>query len=64
MGYNAISVKVDQVKRAINDGVDNVEMVVSFAAMKDVQWSYVYNDINRVYTAARLKTKKYVLYLR
>jgi deoxyribose-phosphate aldolase len=63
MGYNATSVKVEEVKRAINDGVDIIEMVVNIAAIKDGHWSYVYNDIDSVSTAARLKSKLFCIIL-
>ncbi len=58
MGYHAIPVKVEEIKRAIDEGVDEVDVVVNVAAIKDNNWSHVKNDINSVTTAAHLKSKK------
>lgn len=58
MGYHAIPVKVEEAKRAIDEGVDEIEMVVNIAAIKDGNWAHVRNDINSVTTAAHLKGKK------
>lgn len=58
MGYHAIPVKVEEAKRAIDEGVDEIEMVVNIAAIKDANWAHVRNDINSVTTAAHLKGKK------
>ncbi|BDS14170.1 deoxyribose-phosphate aldolase [Aureispira anguillae] len=58
MGYHAIPVKVEEAKRAIDEGVDEIEMVVNIAAVKDGNWSHVRNDIDSVTTAAHLKGKK------
>lgn len=58
MGYHAIPVKVEEAKRAIDEGVDEIEMMVNIAAIKDANWSHVKNDITSVTTAAHLKGKK------
>ncbi|WMX14784.1 MULTISPECIES: deoxyribose-phosphate aldolase [unclassified Aureispira] len=58
MGYHAIPVKVEEAKRAIDEGVDEIEMMVNIAAVKDGNWSHVKNDISSVTTAAHLKGKK------
>ncbi len=58
MGYNVIPAKVEEVKRAVNDGVDQIEMVVNIAAVKNGDWAYVQNEIDSVSTAAHLKNKK------
>lgn len=58
MGYHATSVKVEEAKRAINDGVHELEIVVNIGAIKDGSWVHVKNDIDSVTTTARLKNKK------
>jgi deoxyribose-phosphate aldolase len=58
MGYHAIPVKVEEIKRAIDEGVDELDIVVNVAAIKDANWSHVKNDIDSVTTAAHLKSKK------
>ncbi|MGH1336329.1 MAG: deoxyribose-phosphate aldolase [Aureispira sp.] len=58
MGYHAIPVKVEEIKRAIDEGVDEIDVVVNVAAIKDNNWSHIRNDIDSVTTAAHLKSKK------
>lgn len=58
MGFHAIPTKVEETKRAIDDGADEIEMVVNIAAVKDGNWSHVRNDIDSVATAANLKNKR------
>jgi len=57
MGYSAIPAKVEEVKRAVNEGVDEIDMVANLAAVKDGKWSHVHNDIDSVTRAAHLKGK-------
>ena len=57
MGYSAIPAKVEEVKRAVNEGVDEIDMVANLAAVKDAKWSHVHNDIDSVTRAAHLKGK-------
>ncbi len=58
MGYHALPVKVEEIKRAIDEGVDEVEVIANISAIKDSNWSHVRNDIDSVTTAAHLKSKK------
>lgn len=58
MGYHAVPVKVEEAKRAIDEGADEIEVVINTAAVKDSNWSHVRNDIDSVTTTARLKGKK------
>ena len=57
MGYDASPSKVEAAKRAIDDGADEIDMVVNIAAIKDENWSYVRNDIDSVTTAVHIKGK-------
>ncbi len=57
MGYTAISSKVEEVKRAVTDGADEVDVVINIAAIKDGKWSHVHNDIDSVTRATHLKGK-------
>jgi deoxyribose-phosphate aldolase len=56
-GYSGISSKVDEVKRAISDGADEIDMVVNLCAVKDAKWSHVRNDIDSVTRATHLQGK-------
>ena len=57
MGYSTTPAKVEEVKKAINDGVDEIDMVVNVCAIKNDNWSYVENDISSVTTACHIKGK-------
>ena len=54
-GYNTISSKVEETKRAVDDGADEIDMVVNISAVKDGKWTHVRNDIDSVTRAAHLK---------
>lgn len=57
LGYSATAAKVEEIKRAIDDGVDEVDVSINICAVKEGNWNYVYNDINSVTTAAHLRGK-------
>ena len=42
MGYSTIPAKVEEIKRAINDGVDEIDVVVNICAVKNGDWNYVH----------------------
>lgn len=56
-GYSGISSKVDEVKRAVSDGADEIDMVINICAVKDSRWAHVRNDIESVTMATHLKGK-------
>ncbi len=55
MGYSATPAKVEEVKKAIHEGADEVDVVVNICAIKDKNWAYVRNDIQSVTAAAHLQ---------
>ncbi len=57
MGYSTIPAKVEEVKRAINDGADEIDAVVNICAIKEKDWAYVKNDIDSLTRASHLKGK-------
>ena len=58
MGYSAIPAKVEEIKRAIDEGADEIDIVVNIAAIKNGDWAHVRNDIDGVTMAVHLKGKK------
>ncbi len=56
-GYAATPAKVEEIKRAINDGADEVDIVVNICAVRGSDWAYVKNDIESMTMAAHLKGK-------
>lgn len=57
MGYSTTPAKVDEIKRAIDDGADEVDAVLNILAVKNGQWNYVQNDISSMLTATRIRGK-------
>lgn len=57
MGYNSTPAKVEEIKRAIDDGADEIDAVINFCAVKNNNWNFVSNDIDSMITAAHLKGK-------
>ncbi|MEX0813271.1 MAG: deoxyribose-phosphate aldolase [Chitinophagales bacterium] len=57
MGYTSTSAKVEEVKKAVNDGVDELDMVINIAALKNNDFKFLRNDIDSVLTAARWSNK-------
>lgn len=57
MGYSYTPAKVEEIKRAIDDGASEVDAVINLCAVKMGNWSYVRNDIDSMVMAAHLKGK-------
>ncbi len=57
MGYSAVSAKVEEIKRAITDGADELDAVVNIAAVKNANWKYLRNEIESLTTACHMKGK-------
>ena len=57
MGYSMIPTKVEEVKRILDDGADEVDVVINISAVKNSNWAHVRNEINSVTTAAHMKGK-------
>ncbi len=58
MGYSATAAKVEEIKRAINDGADELDVVVNVAAVKNADWNFVKDDIESMTLVTHLKSKK------
>lgn len=58
LGYAAIPAKVEEIKRAIDEGADEIDIVVNITAIKNGDWAHVRNDIDGVTMAVHLKGKK------
>ncbi len=57
MGYSATPAKVEEIKKALDDGADEVDAVLNICAVKSSNWNYVRNDIDSMTTAVHLKGK-------
>lgn len=45
-GYSAIEAKLSEIMLAIVDGVDELDLVINIAALKNNDWQYLANEIN------------------
>lgn len=57
LGHATTPAKVEEIKRAINDDVDEVDVVVNLCAVKNGDWNYVSSDIDSITTAVHLRGK-------
>lgn len=57
MGYSATVAKVEEIKRAIDEGADEFDVVINVAAVKTANWAFVRNDLDRMVTACHLRAK-------
>jgi deoxyribose-phosphate aldolase len=47
-GYHSTEVKVFETRRAIQDGADELDMVINLGWVKDRQWNSIYEEIRRL----------------
>lgn len=57
MGYATTPSKAAEINQAINDGADELDVVVNVSAVKSGNWNYVHNDIKTMAIAAHMKGK-------
>jgi deoxyribose-phosphate aldolase len=63
MGYSAIAAKIEEIKRATEEGADDIDAVVNIAAVKSAQWNHVNNELESLLlaTSMRGRTLKLIL---
>ncbi len=63
MGYSAIAAKSEEIKRAVDEGVDDIDAVVNIAAIKSQNWNHVHHDIDSIARATHMRgrTSKLIL---
>lgn len=54
-GYCAIAAKSEEIKRAVDEGADDIDAVLNIAAVKSENWSVVFNDIDSIARATQLR---------
>lgn len=57
MGYSGIAAKSEEIRRAIDDGADEIDAVINIAALKSNNWNHVSQDIDSVARATNLRGK-------
>lgn len=63
MGYASVSAKVEEIKKAIMEGADELDVVVNIAAFLSKDMAVVKNDIQSVVTACHLQNRMVKLIL-
>jgi deoxyribose-phosphate aldolase len=58
LGYSTVGAKVEEAKKAIISGADEIDMVMNIAAFKSDDMQTVQNDIQSVVTVCHLQNKK------
>lgn len=63
MGYTAIAAKSEEIKRAMDEGADEIDAVINIAALKSQNWNHVQHDVEGVARAVHLRggTSKLIL---
>lgn len=56
-GYATMMAKVEEIKRAVEEGVDELDVVINLGALKSGNWTNVSADIDRMVTSVRLRGK-------
>lgn len=55
LGYNTTPAKVEEARKAMDEGADEIDMVMNIAALKNGDLNFVLNDIQSVTTLVQLK---------
>lgn len=58
LGFSTTPAKVEETRKAIDEGADEIDMVINIAALKNKDFNSVENDIQSVVTLSHLKSKK------
>lgn len=61
LGANTTTIKVAEAKEAVENGADEVDMVINIGALKDKEYDFVYKDILAVVEAAHPTAKVKVI---
>lgn len=61
LGANTPEVKAFETQKALEDGADEIDMVINVTALKDKDYDYVLNDIQKVKKACQTHNLKVIL---
>ncbi len=62
-GYTAIAAKNEEIRRAIDDGADDIDAVVNIAAVKSGNWNHVGHDLEGLARATHMRGRTLKLIL-
>lgn len=55
MGYTAIPAKSEEIRRALDEGANDVDTVINLSAVKSDNWNHVHHDIDSVARATHMR---------
>lgn len=58
LGYSSTPSKIEEIKRAIDEGIDELDVMVNLSALSNNNLSYLRNDIDSMTRAAHLRGKQ------
>ena len=61
LGANTLQVKLAEAKQAINDGADELDVVINIGAAKQGAWDYVKNELSRIVRVSRGRVVKAII---
>lgn len=57
-GYSSTAAKVEEIKQALSEGADELDMVINLAALKNADWAFLEQEVGRcteiVHTAGKV----------
>ena len=56
-GYSETPIKVAEARRSLDEGADELDIVINVSAVKSGDWNYVRTEIEQMATTVRLKSK-------
>jgi deoxyribose-phosphate aldolase len=57
LGYSFTAAKVEEIKKMVHDGADEIDAVAPLTAIRSGNWNYVENDISAMAQIAHLKNR-------
>ena len=57
-GYSHVATKMEAISKAINEGADELDVVVNLSAVKNQDWDTVESEIDSITTVTKLKGNK------
>lgn len=63
MGYSAIAAKSEEIRRALEEGADEIDGVLNLAALKSGLWNHVEHDIDGMARATNMRGKALKLHI-
>jgi deoxyribose-phosphate aldolase len=55
LGYSGTSGKAEEIRKLVNDGANEVDVVINISAVKDANWTFLENDLSSLAQISHLK---------